>query len=128
MNKVFFCFSYTLRGKFQPNSSQKSNVCSFELEICYIPSVQLFDNNVQDFETPTKSILKKRPQHIATPKNYGKTFNSSDAIEENLFANSHIVGIRRKRLRGDSWFYKKVCEEVLSITSTCFKGLIESSV
>ncbi|CAK9301824.1 unnamed protein product [Gordionus sp. m RMFG-2023] len=28
-----------------------------------------------------------------------------------------MYGIRRKRLRGDSWHYKKICEEVLALTS-----------
>ena len=26
--------------------------------------------------------------------------------------NLNVVGIRRKRLKGDAWCYKKVCEEV----------------
>lgn len=47
---------------------------------------------------------------------------------ESYFTNYHIVGIRRKRLKGDSWFYKKVCEEVLTLTATCFKATLESSV
>merc|ERR1719219_490549 len=35
--------------------------------------------------------------------------------------NLNVVGIRRKRLKGDAWCYKKVCEEVLrlaAVTST----------
>lgn len=26
-----------------------------------------------------------------------------------------LVGIRRKRLKGDAWCYKRVCEEVLAL-------------
>lgn len=26
-----------------------------------------------------------------------------------------VVGIRRKRLKGDAWIYKRVCEEVLRL-------------
>lgn len=28
-----------------------------------------------------------------------------------------MVGIRRKRLKGDAWVYKRVCEEVLALTA-----------
>ncbi|KAK6625299.1 hypothetical protein RUM43_005593 [Polyplax serrata] len=28
-----------------------------------------------------------------------------------------VVGIRRRRLRGDSWIYKNICEEVLALTA-----------
>jgi len=31
--------------------------------------------------------------------------------------NLNVVGIRRKRLKGDAWCYKKVCEEVLKMTA-----------
>ena len=26
-----------------------------------------------------------------------------------------VVGIRRKRLKGDAWIYKRVCEEILRL-------------
>ncbi|KAK3884528.1 hypothetical protein Pcinc_011201 [Petrolisthes cinctipes] len=29
-----------------------------------------------------------------------------------------VVGIRRKRLKGDAWIYKRVCEEILRLTQT----------
>ncbi len=32
--------------------------------------------------------------------------------------NLNVVGIRRKRLKGDAWCYKKVCEEVLRMAKT----------
>jgi len=32
--------------------------------------------------------------------------------------NLNVVGIRRKRLKGDAWCYKKVCEEVLRLTAS----------
>ena len=28
-----------------------------------------------------------------------------------------LVGIRRKRLKGDAWVYKRVCEEVLALAA-----------
>lgn len=28
-----------------------------------------------------------------------------------------VVGIRRKRLKGDAWVYKRVCEEVLALAA-----------
>merc|ERR1712130_1006263 len=31
--------------------------------------------------------------------------------------NLNVVGIRRKRLKGDAWCYKRVCEEVLRMTA-----------
>lgn len=30
----------------------------------------------------------------------------------------NVVGIRRKRLKGDAWIYKKVCEEVLRLAQS----------
>lgn len=29
-----------------------------------------------------------------------------------------VVGIRRKRLKGDAWIYKCVCEEVLAVAAS----------
>jgi len=29
----------------------------------------------------------------------------------------NVIGIRRKRLKGDAWCYKKVCEEVLRLAA-----------
>jgi len=31
----------------------------------------------------------------------------------------NMVGIRRKRLSGDAWSYKKIIEQVLSLTGVC---------
>ena len=31
--------------------------------------------------------------------------------------NLNVIGIRRKRLKGDAWCYKKVCEEVLRLAA-----------
>lgn len=39
--------------------------------------------------------------------------------------NSHCA-ISRKRLKGDSWFYKKVCEEILRI-SNCAPASAETT-
>lgn len=30
-----------------------------------------------------------------------------------------VVAIKRKRLKGDSWMYKKICEEILNFTGKC---------
>jgi maternal embryonic leucine zipper kinase len=35
--------------------------------------------------------------------------------------NLNLVGIRRKRLKGDAWCYKKVCEEVLRMAAVASK-------
>jgi hypothetical protein len=35
--------------------------------------------------------------------------------------NLNVVGIRRKRLKGDAWCYKKVCEEVLRLAAVSQK-------
>lgn len=51
--------------------------CSFELEVCYLPSLGL------------------------GPEIGG-------------------LGVRRKRLKGDAWAYKKVCEQVLALTAQDF--------
>ncbi|XP_050542593.1 maternal embryonic leucine zipper kinase-like [Daktulosphaira vitifoliae] len=33
--------------------------------------------------------------------------------------NGSVVAIKRKRLKGDSWMYKKICEEILNFTGKC---------
>ncbi|VVC39466.1 Protein kinase, ATP binding site,Protein kinase domain,Serine/threonine-protein kinase, active site,KA1 [Cinara cedri] len=33
--------------------------------------------------------------------------------------NLSVVAIKRKRLKGDSWMYKKICEEILNFTGKC---------
>lgn len=33
--------------------------------------------------------------------------------------NLPVVAIKRKRLKGDSWMYKKICEEILNFTGKC---------
>ncbi|XP_050433462.1 maternal embryonic leucine zipper kinase-like [Adelges cooleyi] len=33
--------------------------------------------------------------------------------------NGCVVAIQRKRLKGDSWMYKKICEEILNFTAKC---------
>jgi len=39
----------------------------------------------------------------------------ASSVEGDSNAPSYVVGIKRKRLKGDAWFYKKVCEEVLTL-------------
>ena len=41
--------------------------------------------------------------------------------------NLNVVGIRRKRLKGDAWCYKKVCEEVLRLAAVSSKWTFHSS-
>jgi len=38
-------------------------------------------------------------------------------LEVCLIPRVNMVGIRRKRLKGDAWCYKRVCEEVLRMAS-----------
>ncbi|KAI5703787.1 hypothetical protein M8J75_016247 [Diaphorina citri] len=85
---------YTLRGKiFSENG--KSCKLSFELEVCLINSA----HSTKGTENST---------HNATPTE-GK--RPADSVRT-------IVGVRRKRLTGDAWCYKKVCEEILTLTSS----------
>lgn len=101
---------FTLRGKLEPIPNKNFGECSFELEICYLPDLS---HNIHQFEvsTPTKFLSKKNIN------------NTPIQNQSNGF-----VGIRRKRLKGDAWCYKKVCEEVLALTSKEFVGYSESSV
>ncbi|CAG9855725.1 unnamed protein product [Phyllotreta striolata] len=99
---------FTLRGKLEPNANKNLGECSFELEICLIPDI----HQLPQTNTPSKSILKKGMGN--TPVKNSKGLDN-------------FVGIRRKRLRGDAWCYKKVCEEILALTSKEFV-FTESSV
>lgn len=115
---VFSVCRFSIRGKMEPNTSQNLGGCSFELEICYLPL--LGSPSHSNGLTPNKLILKNGTQNCSTP-NSCKSDSPSVPFES-------FVGIRRKRLKGDSWCYKKVCEEVLALTATDFKQTIESAV
>jgi len=49
------------------------------------------------------------------------TAKLSFELEVCRIPNLNVVGIRRKRLKGDAWCYKKVCEEVLKMTAVSSK-------
>ncbi|XP_050508966.1 uncharacterized protein LOC126886158 [Diabrotica virgifera virgifera] len=107
---------FILRGKLESCPKQNLGECSFELHICYLPDLSVHPHQSTS-TTPTKSILKKAIS--STPLNTRRN-------KENQ--TTGFVGIRRKRLRGDSWCYKKVCEEVLALTSKEFAAFSESAV
>ncbi|KAB0791956.1 hypothetical protein PPYR_13917 [Photinus pyralis] len=110
---------FCLRGKVEPNATRRLNGCSFELEICYLPCLDLHPKVPSGGEsTPTKSILKNS--------------NYSPGPRRTLFPVVRLptatVGIRRKRLKGDSWCYKTVMEEILALTAIDLKQSFESAV
>lgn len=97
----------------EPNNSSRLGGCSFELEICYIPAIGIIQNAALEMTMPNKSILKNG------------TLNGT--INSNA-TRSGSIGIRRKRLKGDSWCYKNVCEQILALTTLELKRPAESSV
>ncbi|KAG5860701.1 Maternal embryonic leucine zipper kinase, partial [Gonioctena quinquepunctata] len=123
---------FTLRGKLDANVIQNFGECSFELEICYIP--HLGPPLPKFSDTPTKSILKKGLLNFDSPvRNNNQPVKDSkgdkvDVAKVGVGSSSAFIGIRRKRLKGDSWCYKKVCEEVLALTAIEVKNITESSV
>lgn len=87
--------------------------------------------------TPTKSIMKNGLNLTPTTHNgLHKSKSEEKGTPTRGFVNSDFkvsapsarIGIRRKRLKGDSWCYKKVCEQVLALTATELKQPSESSV
>lgn len=135
-------FRFTLRGKMEPNTVYRFGGCSFELEICYLPSLGPQPKPSLNGSTPTKSILKNgvniTPTSTGLNKSKGEETNPprKTSLENKINSNFSVamlsgrIGIRRKRLKGDSWCYKKVCEEVLALTATELKQSLpaESSV
>ncbi|XP_022910872.1 maternal embryonic leucine zipper kinase-like [Onthophagus taurus] len=99
---------FRLRGKMEPNTLTKFGGCSFELEICYLPNM-VTASKVSSVKTPIKST-------------------SSEMERMNVPSVPATIGIRRKRLKGDAWCYKKVCEQVLALTATELRQPKESSV
>lgn len=79
-------------------ASHRLGGCSFELEVCFLPQMAS--------TTPVKQKPTAGGDHTSL----------------------NHVGIRRKRLKGDSWCYKRVCEQVLALTATGFRQPTESSV
>lgn len=65
---------------------------------------------------------------IENSKNGGKplttrkvcSFQLEVCLLEGISDDTPIVGIRRKRLKGDAWVYKRVCEEVLALAAESF--------
>jgi maternal embryonic leucine zipper kinase len=47
--------------------------------------------------------------------------NLSFELEVCRIPNLNVIGVRRKRLKGDAWCYKKVCEEVLRLAAATKK-------
>lgn len=128
---------FILRGRVEANVLHHGNGCSFELEICYLPSIF----SKQTFDTPPKSILKNGLLNFNTPSSVsGNSTNSTPSSGNNNDNNRKqidllskeksfaFVGIKRKRLKGDSWCYKKVCEEVLSVATKDLKKSVTESV
>ncbi|XP_050311659.1 maternal embryonic leucine zipper kinase-like [Anthonomus grandis grandis] len=111
---------FRIKGSLEPSTANRLGGCSFELEICYLPHLGTVvpDRTL----TPTKSILKQGIFNQETGQN--------EAISE--LRGKSYVGIKRKRLKGDSWCYKKVCEQVLALTCTGFSAkegrIMESAV
>ena len=94
-------FRFVLKGKLKKLSTDNKNKkdedkLSFELEVCWIPSVS---------SSITKNMTK---------------FKKDDCLKE------AVVGIRRKRLHGDAWIYKNVCEEVLALAAPQKKTIDKS--
>ncbi|XP_068918325.1 maternal embryonic leucine zipper kinase-like [Tenebrio molitor] len=135
--KGFECIrkGFTLRGKVEANVLHPCNGCSFELEICYLPCMGPVTSRSQSCDTPPKSILKNGPLHfntptggsssVATPSSSVKKKDKKVELSNKHFA---FVGIKRKRLKGDSWCYKRVCEEVLAVTTKDLRQVTESTV
>ncbi|XP_060520661.1 maternal embryonic leucine zipper kinase-like [Cylas formicarius] len=92
---------FTLKGNLEPNQIGRFGGCSFELEICYLPILGLPHTSNNRSGAATKAILKK----------------PHESRDHQAVTGSHLVGIRRKRLKGDSWCYKKVCEQILALAS-----------
>ncbi|XP_030759172.1 uncharacterized protein LOC115884654 [Sitophilus oryzae] len=139
---------FILKGSLDPNILHRFGGCSFELEICYLPDMSLPNILPTNNLTPSKSILRngilQKDEPTPNKDTEAQTASSSsESIKPNENsstlrcqnmgnASSSYVGIRRKRLKGDSWCYKKVCEEVLALTSAGFnnsaKEKLESAV
>lgn len=47
----------------------------------------------------------------------GPKFKNCDKEKSVDLMENAVVGIRRKRLQGDAWIYKNVCEEVLALAA-----------
>lgn len=131
--KYVDCFRFILRGKVGANVLHSCNGCSFELEICYLPSIGSLNSNLQLISTPEKSVLKN--SQFRTPDNSPKFSLATKMVTNNedmqlIDKDEHFafVGIRRKRLKGDSWCYKKVCEEVLAFNTNHLNVNLESAV
>ncbi|XP_076628518.1 maternal embryonic leucine zipper kinase [Colletes latitarsis] len=55
------------------------------------------------------------------------SFELEVCLLEGVTNNKLLVGIRRKRLKGNAWVYKRVCEEVLALAAENLSGESEGS-
>uniref|UniRef100_A0A8D8QR94 non-specific serine/threonine protein kinase n=2 Tax=Cacopsylla melanoneura TaxID=428564 RepID=A0A8D8QR94_9HEMI len=100
---------YTLRGKMFSDNG-KSCKLSFELEVCLIKSSYNKPSGTTD-STESNAGVDKPVPNSGEPGVVSPSFLSPELLRP-------IVGVRRKRLTGDAWCYKKVCEEILTLTSS----------
>lgn len=130
------------------SSSAARSGCSFELEICYLPQMGLLSatpkaNGNSTSHTPKRRsgggdgggggiVARLRSSNggnvVTSPVRTRIATRRSAGDGQNQVVAPTLVGIRRKRLKGDSWCYKKVCEQVLALTATEFKQVRESMV
>nr|CAD7578004.1 unnamed protein product [Timema californicum] len=66
--------------------------------------------------------LRGKVQESISSNNIGTSCKLSFELEvctiPSMSGGESIVVIQRKRLKGDTWFYKKICEEVLALAAT----------
>jgi maternal embryonic leucine zipper kinase len=105
------------------NSSDSGPVVVSGKALCNV-STTASHNPPQVLSDLTKALMCKGIQ--CQQKGYilrGKIIDPSGTaklsfeLEVCRIPNLNVVGIRRKRLKGDAWCYKKVCEEVLKMTA-----------
>ncbi|KAK0097232.1 hypothetical protein PV326_002815 [Microctonus aethiopoides] len=66
---------------------------------------------------PTENIKEAASKLCSSRKSC--SFELEVCLLDGISNDKPLVGIRRKRLKGDAWVYKRVCEEVLALAAEC---------
>lgn len=104
----------------------KKDLCNISTTVCNDPEKVM---NQLESALATKNVICSRKGFVLRGKLKSDVANKeklklSFELEICLVPsmnkeNAPVVAIKRKRLKGDSWMYKKICEEILNFTGKC---------
>lgn len=115
----------TLQEYSQPNVLHSRRLCNVSTTSFKDPDIALVELKTAlkeaGIECKSKGYLIKGKIVDSNEelKNYKLSFELEVClVHSTVNKQDSVIGIRRKRLKGDAWCYKKVCEQILKLTNS----------